>query len=72
MFCPLMLCALAPHRSAPACLPAQVIFSENFGTEGRGGYFDQVGGQQHLGQRTCLPTAVQDAPCLAAAGVAAR
>ena len=24
-------------------LCAQVIFSENFGTEGRGGYFDQYG-----------------------------
>ena len=25
------------------CLCLQVIFSENFGTEGRGGYFDQYG-----------------------------
>ena len=47
----LFTCSLPPPPAAPLlppCLPArppscQVIFSENFGTEGRGGYFDQYG-----------------------------
>ena len=48
----------APKR--PCSLPhQQVIFSENFGTEGRGGYFDQYGIirdviQNHLLQITAL------------------
>jgi glucose-6-phosphate 1-dehydrogenase len=33
--------ALAENRSF--VLRLQIIFSENFGTEGRGGYFDQYG-----------------------------
>jgi hypothetical protein len=44
----LLTYSLPPSPSAPllppACLSScQVIFSENFGTEGRGGYFDQYG-----------------------------
>jgi glucose-6-phosphate 1-dehydrogenase len=31
------------HARDPPPVPAQVIFSENFGTEGRGGYFDRYG-----------------------------
>ncbi len=32
------------HAWRTFCVPCvQVIFSENFGTEGRGGYFDQYG-----------------------------
>ncbi len=38
---------LAKPASLSACLsarsPLQIVFSENFGTEGRGGYFDHYG-----------------------------
>ena len=42
------LAATAAVQTLPACITCciswpQVIFSENFGTEGRGGYFDQYG-----------------------------
>ncbi len=44
----------------------QVIFSENFGTEGRGGYFDQVGVQrreQWQAPPNCLAACQCDATC---------
>lgn len=34
---------LPAHMSHSYFAATQVIFSENFGTEGRGGYFDQYG-----------------------------
>ncbi len=52
-------------RTAPCHLPSlQIIFSENFGTEGRGGYFDQYGIirdviQNHLVQVLALFTMEQ-------------
>ena len=49
----------APKPYCASTLNQQVIFSENFGTEGRGGYFDQYGIirdviQNHLLQITAL------------------
>ena len=38
----LQLCS-PTHSCSSAAVWLQVIFSENFGTEGRGGYFDQYG-----------------------------
>ena len=67
---------MAGGRLSRLCL--QVIFSENFGTEGRGGYFDQYGIirdviQNHLLQilslfameppvRTLAPSLTDDRP----------
>jgi glucose-6-phosphate 1-dehydrogenase len=36
-------CSVQPGKALGMLTPLQVIFSENFGTEGRGGYFDQFG-----------------------------
>ena len=53
------LCGISSETILFPALYQQVIFSENFGTEGRGGYFDQYGIirdviQNHLLQITAL------------------
>jgi glucose-6-phosphate 1-dehydrogenase len=55
----------------------QVIFSENFGTEGRGGYFDQYGIvrdviQNHLLQILALFAMEQPVGCTRAAWAACQ
>ena len=55
----MMICGSSSKTILFPALYQQVIFSENFGTEGRGGYFDQYGIirdviQNHLLQITAL------------------